>query len=163
MCIVCAPEFRSAFEALSFPSRRNFLKGSGALAAGGVFLAEALDAARAYGEINEILTDGLIGAPAQAAAGPATIFTAREIISMEREAPVASAIAVAGKRIVAVGSLDLVKAALGARPYKIDETFNDKRPDARGRGHRNGGLEPAGKGRESGDDVRGLPAAAESR
>ncbi|WP_294536151.1 amidohydrolase [uncultured Rhodoblastus sp.] len=126
MCVGCTPGFRLAFQSLSLPSRRNFLKGSGALAASGVFLAEAVDAARADGEINEILTDGLIGAPTPDAAGPATIFTAQKIITMERAAPEATAIAVAGKRIVAVGSLESVKTALGARPYRIDDTFGAK-------------------------------------
>jgi len=126
MCVACMPGFRLAFQSLSLPSRRNFLKGTGMVAASGVFLAEAVDAAKADGEMDEILTDGLIGAPVPAAAGPATIYTAKRIITMERGAPEAAAIAVAGKRIVAVGSLDSVKAALGARPYAIDDTFAGK-------------------------------------
>ena len=55
-----------------------------------------------------------------------TIFIAKKIVTMERNNPEAQAVAVSGKRIVSAGSLTSVKAALGDRPYKIDETFKDK-------------------------------------
>ncbi|MFN3658595.1 MAG: amidohydrolase [Pseudolabrys sp.] len=45
---------------------------------------------------------------------------------MERASPTATAVAVAGKRILAVGSLDEVKAAVGSRPYSLIGTFGDK-------------------------------------
>jgi hypothetical protein len=45
---------------------------------------------------------------------------------MERGQPTATAVAVAGKRIVAAGSLDQVKKALGPRPYTVDDTFRNK-------------------------------------
>ena len=45
---------------------------------------------------------------------------------MERDNPTATAVAVEGDRIVAAGSLDEIKAALGARAYRIDRTFADK-------------------------------------
>lgn len=57
---------------------------------------------------------------------PITVFTAKKIITMERGNPEATAVAVSGKRIVAVGSLSEVKAALGDRPYTVDETFQSK-------------------------------------
>ncbi len=57
---------------------------------------------------------------------PATIYIARTIITMEPTNPRATAVAVAGKRILAVGSLDDVKAALGDRPHRMDEQFADK-------------------------------------
>jgi len=55
-----------------------------------------------------------------------TIFTAAKVRTMERENPEATAVAVAGKRIVAVGSLSEVKAALGDRAFVVDETFRTK-------------------------------------
>ena len=55
-----------------------------------------------------------------------TIYTAKKIITMERENPVATAVAVKGKRIVAAGTLPEVKAALGDAPYAVDETFAGK-------------------------------------
>ena len=45
---------------------------------------------------------------------------------MERNVPEATAVAVAGKRILAVGSLDDVKAALGTRRFTVDRTLKDK-------------------------------------
>lgn len=128
MCIACSPGFQDAFRSLSWPSRRKFLKSAAAVAASGPFVAEAVgpDAARADGAVNESLAAGLRGDAATTAPGPVTIFTARKIITMERGAAPATAVAVAGKRIVAVGSLDQVKAALGTRLYTVDETFGAK-------------------------------------
>ena len=54
-----------------------------------------------------------------AAAGrlePATVYTAREIITMDAERPRAEAIAVVVDRIVAVGTVEEVIASLGERP-----------------------------------------------
>ncbi len=126
MCIACSPAFQSAFRSLSWPSRRRFLKGAAAVATSGPFIAEAVVPARADGGINDSLAHGLPGGAPTAAAAPITVFTARKIITMERGAPEATAVAVAGKRIVAIGTLDQVKAALGAQAYTIDETFKDK-------------------------------------
>jgi predicted amidohydrolase YtcJ len=110
------------------PSRRGFLKGAAALSASGAFIAEAMvpNAARADGSINETLTMGLRGEQPVAAATPVTIFTAKKIITMERGAPAAAAIAVSGRRIVAVGSLDDVKSAVGTRSYNLNDTFSSK-------------------------------------
>jgi predicted amidohydrolase YtcJ len=118
MCVICNPAFSGAFKGLSYKSRRTFLRGA-AVAAAGAFVAEAVGPALADGALNETLASGL-GAPA------ATIFVAKKIITMERENPTATAVAIAGNRIVAVGSLDQVKAALGERPSRIDKTFADK-------------------------------------
>jgi predicted amidohydrolase YtcJ len=60
------------------------------------------------------------------AAEPVTIFTAKKFITMERSQPAAQAVAVSGGRIVSVGSLKSVRAALGATPARIDDTFNDQ-------------------------------------
>ncbi|MCW2274545.1 putative amidohydrolase YtcJ [Rhodoblastus acidophilus] len=115
---MCNPAFSGAFKGLSYKSRRTFLRGA-AVAAAGAFVAEAVGPALADGALNETLASGL-GAPI------AKIFVAKKIITMERENPTATAVAIAGNRIVAVGSLDQVKAALGERPFRIDKTFADK-------------------------------------
>ena len=59
-------------------------------------------------------------------AGPATIFVAKKIITMEADQPTATAVAVAGDRILAVGDLASVKAACGDREVSVDESFADK-------------------------------------
>ena len=98
------------------------------MAVAGAFMAEAVgpDAALADGDVNESLIDGLQGAARSAETAPATIFIAKNVITMERGAPPAKAIAIAGKRIIAVGSLQEVKAALGARAFTLDATFESK-------------------------------------
>ena len=57
---------------------------------------------------------------------PATIYVARKIITMDRDQPIAKAVAVRGDRVVAVGSLDAVKKALGDTPFTIDRAFETK-------------------------------------
>jgi hypothetical protein len=52
-----------------------------------------------------------------------TIYTAKKILTMERGNPEATAVALAGKRILAVGSLDEVKAALGDVKFTVNDTF----------------------------------------
>ncbi|WP_245434226.1 amidohydrolase family protein [Pseudolabrys taiwanensis] len=113
-------------EGLSWPSRRGFLKGAAALSATATFVAEAVPPAHADGSINQSLQQGLGGERATEAPGQPVVFIARKVITMERGPLDATAIAVAGKRIVAVGTLDRVKAALGARAYTTDESFKDK-------------------------------------
>jgi predicted amidohydrolase YtcJ len=112
---------------MSLPSRRSFLKGAGAIS-GGVFIAEAVapQEALADGGLTDTLHDGLQGPSAATTPGPVTIYTARKIITMDRSVSKATAIAISGKRIVAVGALDKVKSALGDRPFTIDETFSSK-------------------------------------
>ncbi len=51
------------------------------------------------------------------------VYTARNILTMEPDAPAAAAVAV---EIVALGSLDDVRAALGKRAFDVDERFADK-------------------------------------
>ncbi|WBU28585.1 amidohydrolase [Rhodopseudomonas palustris] len=128
MCIACNPAFQFAFRSLSLPSRRKVLKGAVALSAGVPFVAEAVvsNSAKADGGINARLASGLGGDQAAGAAPPVTIFTAKKFITMERGTPEATAVAVAGKRIVAAGSLDEVKTAVGSRPFTLDETFASK-------------------------------------
>ena len=55
-----------------------------------------------------------------------TIYTAKKILTMERSNPEATAVAVAGKRILAVGSLDEVKAGLGDAKFTVNDTFQSK-------------------------------------
>lgn len=123
MCMICDPAFVSAFRGLSYKSRRSFLGAAAATA--GVFIAEGVGPAMADGSLNAALESDLAKKDGKAGVSP-TIFIAKKIITMERENPTAQAVAVQGKKIVAVGSLDQVKAALGGRPYKIDETFAEK-------------------------------------
>lgn len=63
-------------------------------------------------------------APAPPAA--VTIYTAKKILTMEPGNPEATAVAVAGKRILAVGSLEEVKAALGDVKFTVNDTFQAK-------------------------------------
>lgn len=78
--------------------------------------------ALADGSINEAIGDGLPSQPAS----PATIFTAKKFLTMERGNPEATAVAIAGKRIIAAGSLAEVRAALGNTTFTMDATFADK-------------------------------------
>ena len=55
-----------------------------------------------------------------------TVYTAKEIRTMEREAPIAHAVAVANGKIVAVGEMDDLKPWLEKYDHKIDDTFKDK-------------------------------------
>ena len=82
----------------------------------------------ADGSLNSALTEGLQAGrqPAVAPGETVTIYAAKKIVTMESSNPVATAVAVAGKRILAVGSLEDVKAALGDRKYTTNDTFKEK-------------------------------------
>lgn len=56
----------------------------------------------------------------------ATIYTAKEVVTLNPNKPKATAVAVVGNRILAVGSLEELKAIAGKQPYKVDETFAGK-------------------------------------
>ena len=75
--------------------------------------------APAQGDLNVLITPS-------AADAPTRIYTARKILTMETTDPTATAVAVAGDRILAVGSLEEVKKALADRPFTIDERFADQ-------------------------------------
>jgi predicted amidohydrolase YtcJ len=60
-----------------------------------------------------------VGAP------KATVYTAREIVTLDPDRPAAEAVAVVGSRILWVGSLDETIAILGDQPYEVDRTFAD--------------------------------------
>ncbi len=55
-----------------------------------------------------------------------TVYTAREILTLDADHSVVSAVAVAGSRIVGTGSLDTVLANLGDRKHVIDERFKNQ-------------------------------------
>jgi predicted amidohydrolase YtcJ len=56
----------------------------------------------------------------------ATIYLAKEVVTLDPARPTATAVAVIGDRILATGSLEELQAAAGEQPYVIDETFADK-------------------------------------
>lgn len=56
----------------------------------------------------------------------ATIYVAREVVTLDPQNPTAGAVAVVGDRILAVGSLKDLRAAAGNQPYKVDETFAER-------------------------------------
>ena len=56
----------------------------------------------------------------------ATIFTAREIITLDPSKPRAEAVAVVGDRILAVGTLEELRAAAGSQPCVVDDRFAGK-------------------------------------
>ena len=57
---------------------------------------------------------------------PAVIYSAQEIVTLDPARPSVAAVAVAGDRILATGSLDQVRTALGRRPYRLDASFADQ-------------------------------------
>jgi len=65
------------------------------------------------------------GAPRGGDAGT-VVFTARAIHTMEPDLPRATAVAVRGGTILALGSLDAVRAELGASAFQVDRRFEAK-------------------------------------
>jgi predicted amidohydrolase YtcJ len=55
-----------------------------------------------------------------------TIYTAREIVTLDTARPSAQAVAVVGDRILAVGTADRLKEIVGNQPYSVNTTFSDK-------------------------------------
>ena len=53
----------------------------------------------------------------------AVIYTAKEIVTLDTAKPNVQAVAVVGDRILATGTLDELKQAVGDQPYKVDTTF----------------------------------------
>jgi predicted amidohydrolase YtcJ len=85
-------------------------------------------AAMADGSLNSTLTRDLPGDQQSVAVplAPVTVYTAKKILTMERSNPEATAVAVTGKRILAVGSFEEVTASLGDRQFIVNDTFNSK-------------------------------------
>ncbi|MHA4847544.1 amidohydrolase [Flavitalea antarctica] len=55
-----------------------------------------------------------------------TIYTAKEIITMDPQKPKAEAVAVVNGKIIAIGTREEVGKILGNQPARLDKTFNDK-------------------------------------
>src|SRR4051794_15414474 len=73
------------------------------------------------GLLLAVFASPLLGADGD---GPAVIYVARKVVTMGRQP--AAAVAVAGGRVVAVGTLDDVQQSVRARQTTIDRTFADK-------------------------------------
>lgn len=57
---------------------------------------------------------------------PVTVYSAREIVTLDPSQPYAEAVAVINDRILACGTFEDVKAIVGDQPHEIDTTFQDK-------------------------------------
>jgi predicted amidohydrolase YtcJ len=55
-----------------------------------------------------------------------TIYSAKEVLTLDSAKTSTQAVAVVGSRILATGSLDELKAVVGEQDFRIDETFKDK-------------------------------------
>lgn len=95
--------------------RRRFLKA--ALAGSTAIMTPAIG----WGEASSLVDIG----GAMLGLDTATVFTAREIVTLDSEMPTAQAVAVVNGRILATGTLEEVAAALGDQPYDVDTTFAD--------------------------------------
>ncbi len=95
--------------------RRRFLKtalaGSTAMARPGMAWAEAQSLSDVGGAMLGLKT--------------ATIYTAREILTLDPNRPTARAVAVVNGRILATGTYDEVEAVLGDQPHDVDNRFED--------------------------------------
>lgn len=122
MCVLCNPAFTEALRNTAFPSRRQMLQ-SVASATAGAFVCEAVPgtalAQRASLQDLAVRLDGRM-------LPRVTIFRARDVITLDPDKPSATAVAVLGERILAVGSVAELEAAAGGQPYVMDETFADK-------------------------------------
>ncbi len=96
-------------------SRRRFLKAS---LAGSTVLALTRPV---FGQATSLSDVG----GAMLDVSPVTVFTAREIVTLDPERPTAEAVAVVNGRILAAGSLNEVRSTLADQPFDVDTTFND--------------------------------------
>lgn len=102
MCLMCNPAFAQAFRTYAFPSRRQILRSAGAATAG-AFVCEAASLSLAVareGSLQDVASQFDRKALARV-----TIFRAKEIITLDPDRPSATAVAVLGDRILAVGSV----------------------------------------------------------
>lgn len=95
-------------------SRRAVLRASVAWAAASSFTPGFAQTTTSLQDLSDIMV-----APPEV-----TIYTAKEIITLDPARPAAKAVAVVGGRILAVGSLDEVKAVVGDQEAKVDSTFD---------------------------------------
>jgi hypothetical protein len=123
MCVMCNPAFAEAFRQSPLPSRRQLL-GSAAAATAGAFVCDAPGSGAAWAA--EASLQDIVGQVEPSRPPRVTIFPAGEIITLDPDQPSATAVAVRGSRILAVGSVDALRAAAGDQPYTVDETFTGK-------------------------------------
>ncbi|MCZ8098617.1 MAG: amidohydrolase [Burkholderiales bacterium] len=123
MCINCSPAFAEAFRRLTLPSRRHLLQ-SAATVAAGAFVCDPVGGGAAQAAPAPL--QGIFDQLSSKALPEATIYTAKEVVTLDPTNPSAEAVAVVGNRILAVGSLDDLKKAADGQPYKVDTTFSDK-------------------------------------
>lgn len=123
MCLMCHPAFAASLRTLAGPSRRRFVTAAAAATAGGL-VCEAVGsgAARAQGRSFQDVLDQLDPGKLPRA----TIYRAKEIVTLDPAKPTATAVAVIGDRILAVGTVDELQAAAGGQPYAIDDSFAGK-------------------------------------
>jgi hypothetical protein len=79
----------------------------------------------ADGGMNKSLGSALSPLSNQAAV-EIVIFPAKKIITMEKDQKTAKAVAVSGKRILGVGTVEQLRAMAGQRAFRIDNSFQDK-------------------------------------
>jgi predicted amidohydrolase YtcJ len=96
---------------------------SGIAALGPLFGAQS---ATADGSLNSAFSSSLRRERQPALSEPVTVYIAKKIVTMEPGNPEATAVAVAGKRIIAVGSLEDVQAALGDLKFTVNDIFKSK-------------------------------------
>jgi predicted amidohydrolase YtcJ len=123
MCVMCNPAFAEAFRNYAFPSRRQILK-SAAAATASAFVCEAATSVPA--QAQEASLQDLAAQFDRKKLPQVTIFRAKEIVTLDPDKPSATAVAVLGDRILAVGSVEELKSVAGGQPYVIDDTFADK-------------------------------------
>ena len=131
MCLVCHPAFAEALRTLDVPaalpspnpSRRRFLKTATAATAGEL-VCEAIGsgAARAQARSFQDIVDQLDPRKLPRV----TIYRAKEIVTLDPAKPTATAVAILGDRIQAVGTVDELQAAAGGQPTTVDDTFAGK-------------------------------------
>ncbi len=54
----------------------------------------------------------------------ATIFVAKEVVTLDPNKPSATAVAVVGDRFLATGTLEQLKATAGDQPFQVDNTLH---------------------------------------
>lgn len=67
-----------------------------------------------------------VGSSVASTSPQVTIYTAKEIITMDPKNPKAEAVAVVNGKILAVGTREEIGRVVGNQPARLDKTFNDK-------------------------------------
>ncbi|MFH6781093.1 MULTISPECIES: amidohydrolase [Methylobacterium] len=120
---MCNSALAEAFRNYNLPSRRQILR-SATVATATAYLCEATGPVPA--EAGGASLQDLSAQLGRKEPPKITIYSAKEIITLDPDRPSATAVAVLGDRILAVGSVDDLKAAAGGQSYMIDNTFADK-------------------------------------